>query len=115
LDKCISIEVELIMSITGLPSQGMDPAQFLDGNTREKVLPEEMKKKYVSSRGTRGIIIKRINDDATQLGAKLLACKLITKCHREEVLARFFAAVTQCAEGIIMRWALYLLKLFLDD
>jgi hypothetical protein len=36
----------------------MDPALFLDDKTKEKALAEEMKKKYGTDRGTRGIIIK---------------------------------------------------------
>jgi hypothetical protein len=76
----VSIDVELITNITGFPTQGMDPTQFLDDKAREKALAEDMKKKYGTDRGTRGIIIKRINDAATQLGAKILACKLLRKC-----------------------------------
>jgi hypothetical protein len=93
----------------------MDPTLFLDDKTKEKALAEEMKKKYGTNRGTRGIIIKRINDAATQLGAKILACKLLRKCRREEVPAGVVAVAAQCAEGTSMSWALYLLNLFLDD
>jgi hypothetical protein len=84
LDKLVSVDVELIANITGLPSRGMDPMQFLDNKSREKVLAEDMKNKYATDRGTRGIIIKRINDAATQLGEKILACKLLRKCRREK-------------------------------
>ena len=56
---------------------------FLDDKTKEKALEEEMKKKYGTERGTRGIIIKRINDVMTQLGINILACKLLRKCHGE--------------------------------
>jgi hypothetical protein len=52
LDKIILIDVELIMHITGFPSKGMDPIQFLDDKTKEKVLVEEMKNKYGTDRGT---------------------------------------------------------------
>jgi hypothetical protein len=52
-----------------------------------------MKKKYGTARGTRGIIIKQINNTATQLGAKILACKLLRKCSREEVPARVVPVV----------------------
>jgi hypothetical protein len=58
LDKPIPITVELIAQITGLPSRGMDPGLILDDKSKEKALAEEMKKKYGTSRGTRGIIIK---------------------------------------------------------
>jgi hypothetical protein len=52
LDKLISIDVELIAHITGVPSWGMDPVQFLDDKSKEKALAEEMKKKYGTDRGT---------------------------------------------------------------
>jgi hypothetical protein len=77
----------------------MDPTQFLDDKYREKTLEEEMKKKYDTNKGTRGIIIKRINDVATQLGAKILSCKLLRKCHREKVPARVVTIAAQCIEG----------------
>jgi hypothetical protein len=41
-----------IVHITGFPSRGMDPVQFLDDKTKEKALAEEMKKKYGTDRGT---------------------------------------------------------------
>ena len=93
----------------------MDPAQFLDNKTKEKALVEDMKKKYCTDRGMRGIIIKRINDVATQMVTKILACKLLRKYHREEVSVGVIAVVAQCAEGTIVSWAPYLLNLFLDD
>jgi hypothetical protein len=45
LDKPIPITVELITEITGLPTEGMDPALILDDKSKEKTLVEEMKKK----------------------------------------------------------------------
>jgi len=50
----------------------MDPALVLDDKSKEKALAEEMKNKYGTAKGTRGIIIKRINNASTQLGAKIL-------------------------------------------
>jgi hypothetical protein len=58
LDKPIPITVDLITQITGLPTRGMDPALILDDKSKEKALVEEMKKKYGTSRGMRGIMIK---------------------------------------------------------
>jgi hypothetical protein len=51
LENLVSIYVELIAHITGLPSQGMDPTQFLDEKTKDKELMEEMKKKFGTDRG----------------------------------------------------------------
>ena len=43
----------------------MDLALILDDKSKEKTLVEEMKKKYGTNGGTRGIIIKWINNVAT--------------------------------------------------
>ena len=52
MEQLISIEFELITYITGLPSRGEDPAQFLEDNTKEKELAEKTKKKYGTERGS---------------------------------------------------------------
>jgi hypothetical protein len=115
LEQLVSIDVELIAHITGLPSRGMDPTQFLEDKTKEKALAEEMKKKYGTERGSRGIIIKRISDIATRMATKIMACKLLRKCRKEEVSVGVVAAAAQCVEGTTLSWAPYLLNLFLDD
>jgi hypothetical protein len=115
LEQVVSIDVELIAYITGLPSRGEEPMQFLEDKTKEKALAEEMKKKYGTKRGSRGIIIKRISDAVTRMATKIMACKLLRKCRKEEVPAGVVAAATQCAEGTTLSWAPYLLNLFLDD
>jgi hypothetical protein len=51
LDKLILIDVEIIVHITGFPSWGMNLVQFLDEKTKEKVLVEEMNKKFCIDRG----------------------------------------------------------------
>jgi hypothetical protein len=85
LDRPLFIIVEIIPPIIGLPSQGMDPALILDDKSKEKSLVEEMKKKYGTSRGTREIIIKHINNVATQLGTNILSCKLLRKFCKDKV------------------------------
>jgi hypothetical protein len=62
LDNPVHITVDIMTQIIGLPIQGMDPTLFLDDKTKEKMIEEEMKKKYGITRGTRGIIVKRINN-----------------------------------------------------
>jgi hypothetical protein len=73
LDKNVSIDIDLIAHITGLPSRGMDPAQFLDEKAKDKTLMEEMKNKFGTDRGMQGIIIKQINDFATQMVGIIMA------------------------------------------
>jgi hypothetical protein len=90
----------------------MDPMLILDDKSKEKALAEEMKKKYGITRGTRGIMIKQINNVATQLGATILACKLIRKFYKDEVPVGVIAVAAQCTEGTSMSWVSYLLNLF---
>jgi hypothetical protein len=66
----------------------MDPMLILDDKSKEKVLAEKMKKKYGTARGKRGIIIKRMNNAVTQLGTKILSCKILIKCRKDKVLAQ---------------------------
>jgi hypothetical protein len=56
---------------------------------KEKALAEEMKKKYGTERGSCRIIIKRISDVTTRMATKIMACKLLKKCRKEEVSPRF--------------------------
>jgi hypothetical protein len=85
--------------IVELPSRGMDPAQFLNDKTKEKSLAEEMKNKCGTKRGIRRIIIKRISDATTKMGTKNMACKMLRKFRKEEVLVGVVIVVEQCVEG----------------
>jgi hypothetical protein len=87
LDKPVPITIELIVQIIGLRTRGMDLALILDDKSKEKTLAEEMKKKYGIDRGTRGIIIKRINNVMTRLGTKILSYKQLRKCRKDEAPA----------------------------
>jgi hypothetical protein len=53
-----------------------------------------MKKTYGMERGSHNIIIKRINDAATRMATKLMACKLIHKCCKEDVPTGVFTKTT---------------------
>jgi hypothetical protein len=46
LDRPISIDIDLIVHITGLPSQGLDPASMFFDKKKEKSLTESMKEKF---------------------------------------------------------------------
>jgi hypothetical protein len=69
---------------------------------KENELDEEMKKMYGTKRGSRRIIIKRISDAATRMATKIMVCKLLRKCHKDEVPVGFVATATQCAGGITL-------------
>jgi hypothetical protein len=49
------------------------------------------------------------------MAAKIIVCKLLRKCRREEVSDWVFKVAAQCVEGTIVSWAPYLMNLFLDD
>ena len=115
MEKSIPITIELITQITGLTTGGMDLTLILDDKSKEKTLAKEMKKKYGTDRGTRGIIIKWINNAVTQLSIKILACKLLRKCCKDEVLAGVIVIETQCTEDTFMSWEPYLSNLFQVD
>jgi hypothetical protein len=109
-----SIDVELIAFITGLPTMGESPTQYLDDKTKEKSLAEEMKKTYGTERGSRRIIIKRIND-TTRDGHQTHGLQDALKMSQGGSPCGVIAAAAQCANGTLLSWAPYLLNLFLDD
>jgi hypothetical protein len=49
------------------------------------------------------------------MATKIMACKLLRKCRKEEVPIGVVAATTQCSKGTTISWYPYLLNLFLDD
>jgi len=49
------------------------------------------------------------------MAINFLVWKMLRICHKEEVLVGVTVVAAQCAEGIIVIWAPYLLNLFLDD
>jgi len=56
--------------------------------------------------------IKNINDLAKRFVTKLMGCKLLRKCCKEEAPIGVIAAYVQCTKGTILRRAPYLLNLF---
>jgi hypothetical protein len=67
--------------------------------TKEKALAEEIKRKYGTERGSIGIIINRINEPTMKFTTKLMACKLLRKCHKEEALCRSNSNIHTMCKG----------------
>jgi hypothetical protein len=84
MERPISIYLDLIVDITSLLTDGEKLEQYLDDKTKEKFLEEDMKKKYGTERGSRGIIINQIIEPTTRLVMKLMTCKILSKCRKEE-------------------------------
>jgi hypothetical protein len=115
MDRPVPINVNLISKLTGLPIDGVKIEKYLDEKTKEKAITEEVKEKFATYRGSRGMIIKNINGLDTKFVTKLMACKLHRRCRKEEAPVGVVTATTQCAKGTILSWVLYLLNLFLED
>jgi hypothetical protein len=115
MEQPISIDLEMIALITRLSSMGENPTKYLDDKTKEKTLAEEMKRTYETESFLCNIIIKRISDVTTWMATKILVCKMLRKCHKEEFLVRVVAAAAQCANGTSLSSTPYLLNLFLED
>jgi hypothetical protein len=94
MERNVSIDVYLISEITGLPIDDVKPEKYMDYKTKEKALEDEIKIKYGTDRWSRGMIIRQINDPAMKFMTKLMACKLLMKCRKEEAPARVIAATT---------------------
>jgi hypothetical protein len=67
MDRPVPINVDLITEITGLPTDGEKPEQYLEDKTQEKAISDEIKVKYGTERGNRGIKINDINDPANSI------------------------------------------------
>ena len=63
----------------------------------------------------RSVIIKCINNLATQLGANILSCKLLRKFCKDEVPVGVIVVAAQCAKVTFVSQVPYLLKLFQVD
>jgi hypothetical protein len=115
MDRLVHIDVDLIEKIIGFPTSGVKPEDYLENKARDKEIAEEVKAQFGTNRGNRGIVIKDINDPAMRFSMKLMACKLLRKCRKEEAPTGVIAAVVQCTKGIVFSWAPYLLNQFLID
>jgi len=115
MNKPVSIDVDLIMNITKLPTDGVNPEKYLYDKKKEKAIAEEVKDQFGTCKGSRGMIIKNINDPSIRFMTNMISCKLLRKCCKEEAPSRLVAIVVQCAMGTILSWEPDLLNVFLED
>jgi hypothetical protein len=86
MDRLVPINVDIIATITGIPTDGENIEQYLEDKIKAKSISDEIKPKYGMERGNRGIRISDINDHVTRFATRLLGFKLMHKCRKEEVL-----------------------------
>jgi hypothetical protein len=82
LDRPVSIDIDLIVHITGLPSQGEDPHHYFLIRRMRKTLSESMKEKFHTFCGQRGLDVASICDLMVRFVMQALACKLLRKVQK---------------------------------
>ena len=76
LDKAYSVDVNLILEITGLPQVGVDPMSFLKKDKDPSMIVRD-KDKYDVVRANIGFLISSINDHTIHFIMKILSCKML--------------------------------------
>jgi hypothetical protein len=71
MDILVPIDVDIIAKITRFLTNGVKTKYYLENKESDKEIVEEVKMKFVTNSGTRGIIIKDINDPMTKFYTKL--------------------------------------------
>jgi hypothetical protein len=98
MDRPVPINIDLIAMITGLPTDGEKSEQYLEDKTKEKSISDEIKEKYGTERGNRGIRINDINDPVTRFATRLLGCKLMHKCPKRRSAHRSSSSLRHSAQ-----------------
>ena len=97
----ITINGELIHRIMGLPKEGPNPSIEFLGKHEDVKLAHSMKECFGLTKGKRGYKTSAIQHHNIRFPAKILACKLMTKCRPYEVPAPIVSIAANCAEGYI--------------
>ena len=100
LGRPIPITNMLIHRITHLTYEGLNSAKEFGGKTGEKELAKIMKKYYELVKNSRRYSILSISDPTVQFSTKILAIKVMRKCHADEVSEPVVPLAAQCAEGV---------------
>jgi hypothetical protein len=115
MDRTMPINVDLIATITRLPTDGEKIEKYFKDKTKEKAISDAIKENSGTDRGNRGIRISDINDPATRFSTRILGFKLMCKHRKEEFPKGVVVVAMQCAKGRSMSWAPYFLNSFLED
>jgi hypothetical protein len=115
LDPPVSIDMQLIARIMGLPTTREDPTILFAKKVGEKALSKSMKDNFNTFRENQGLDVASISDYLVRFETQVLACKLLRKCRKDEVLVAVIATTKKCIEGVQMNWATFLVNHFLVE
>ena len=79
MDTPITLMVDLIFEITGLPKNGEDPFQYLKGRDNDKCLVARLKEWYNLQCDGRAYHIDSINNRAVRISAQILETNIFKK------------------------------------
>jgi hypothetical protein len=85
MDRLVHIDVALITKITGLPTVGAQPKEYLDNKENEKEITKIVKEQFGTKKGNRGIVLRDINDEMTTFYSNLMACKLLRNYRKKRL------------------------------
>jgi hypothetical protein len=97
IEPPVSIDKKLIAWIKIFSKVGEDLKTLFTNKAGEKTLLESMKDNLHTFLGKRGLDVENISDDVVRFYTKVLACKLWSKFHKDEVSATVIAVVEKCA------------------
>jgi hypothetical protein len=110
LDRSVSLDTYLIMRIIGLPSQGEDPLLLFSDKKNEKALSKSMEENFHTHKGVHSLDVASICDHTVRFLTQALACKLLRKFQKDQVLANVIEENEKCIEGMQMNWVTFLLN-----
>jgi hypothetical protein len=111
LDRCITVDLELIHRITELSMQGPDPQEFSPGKAADCALAQKIKDTYGDvENGKRGYKEASIQNDAVRIAYQLIVGKLVRKKRPTQVIGFVVDLKGKCVEGIQMNWVSYLIN-----
>jgi len=83
-----------------------DPSSIFTKKKKYKEMVNKMMNKYGAWRGKCGIQVAKINEFLVRFSMQLLSCKLLRKCHRDEVPRGVIQEVEKCLVGVQMNWGM---------
>lgn len=115
LNPPVLVDATLIHRIIRLPMVGEDPAPLFADNTTDKVVVAQSTTYYNLSRGKCALLVEGIKDKAVKFETQLLAGKLLRHQRPNQVSTSYIRAAENCAMGVTMSWAYFLVEEFQMD
>jgi hypothetical protein len=115
LNRLVSLDIDLFVWIIVLPLQVWDPSLLFSDKNNEKTLSESMIEKFHTHIGVCGLDVESICDPTMRFVTQVLACKLLRKCQKDQVLVTVIVVDENYVKGMQMKWKTFLLNQFLID